>query len=69
MSNKEIREGWEPEAIRKRIAETKSWDEVYIIVDYLIRMNDILERQSKKMQDMVDEHLAATKEYLDRTSG
>ena len=69
MSNKEIRERWEPEAIRKRIAETKSWDEVYIIVDYLIRMNDILERQSKKMQDMVDEHLAATKEYLDRTSG
>ena len=68
MSNEDIRKRWEPEEIRKRIAETKSWDEVYIIVDYLIRMNDILERQSKKMQDMVDEHLAATKAYLDRTS-
>ena len=57
------------EEIRKRIAETKSWDEVYIIVDYLIKMNDLLEKHSKKMQDMVDEHLAATKAYLDRTSG
>jgi len=52
------------EEIRNRIAQTKNWEEVYVIIDYLIKRNDLLEKHSNRLQEMLNENFEETKRFL-----
>lgn len=52
------------EEIRNRIVQTKNWEEVYIIIDYLIKRNDLLEKHSNRLQEMLNENFEETKRFL-----
>jgi len=49
------------EEVRFLIKNTDSWEEMQVIVSYLLNMNEILENALAKTNEIVDDHLEATR--------
>ena len=51
--------------IKAHIAATKSWADVYMIVDYLLKRNELLEDHCDELIKLLDKSLENSKSFHD----